>query len=342
MSDVASLSRGQRVTPPVLTDTDEYPQPLGSAPLWSENYLTHAYDHTTGVGIFLHFNRVPFNQHIWEGVFACYLPGDRFLVVRDFSWDENNHKGPGANNLRYEVIEPFRQWRKTFRGAARLVTGTELRAGPLNDGIHVFVDMDLVFDGSGPAFNLQDMGKQFWGTDHYEQHGDITGRIHFDGAHVGLGSESYDFSGPSLRDHSHGPRDLRPMKNSAWLHGDFPSGRRFLLFHVWLKAGPPYKYFRVGDQDGFALVELTSETPLIQDLDQALDPYELHFAGTDGAGVIRAEPLQALPFSFVGPNEWVIGRHVDAHHLCVETMSRFEWDGEIGYGNSERSVYFPD
>ncbi|WP_084027694.1 hypothetical protein [Mycobacterium avium] len=325
--------------PSYLKDSDELPQPVRDIPLWSENYLTQAFDPSTGVGFFFHLSRMPFNYNVWEGVFTCYLPGDRFLVARDFSWDSND-KGPGSNALRFEVVKPWERWSKRFRGAALLVTGDQLRAGPIADDSHVFVDADLTFDNIGPVFDIGDMGDQFWARAHYEQHGKFSGRVSFDATHLALGSESYEFNGTGLRDHSVGARDILKMNNHVWTHGEFPSGRLFMVMDVHTKVGPPFLYVVVGDKDGFHTVELTRPTARIDDPSQVFDSHELCFVGPDGPSVIKAEILQAIPYSFTGPNEWSLGTHPNAHHLVIEGLTRFEWDGEVGYGLTERSVCF--
>jgi len=339
MTDVSAAPPTPVEYPSYLKDSDELPQPVRDIPLWSENYLTQAFDPATGVGFFFHLSRMPFNYDIWEGLFTCFLPGDRFLVARDFSWDTND-KGPGSNALRFEVVTPWQRWSKRFRGAALLVTGDQLRAGPIADDSHVFVDADLTFDNIGPVFDIGDMGEQFWARAHYEQHGQFTGHVSFDGTHLGLGAERYDFTGTGLRDHSLGARDILKMNNHVWTHGEFPSGRLFMVMDVHTKVGPPFTYVVVGDQNGFTKVELTRPTSRIDDASQVFDPHELHFVGPNGPSVIKAQILQAIPYSFTGPNEWSLGTHPNAHHLVIEAQTRFEWDGEVGYGLTERSVAF--
>lgn len=339
MTEVSAAPPTPAEYPSYLKDSDELPQPVRDIPLWSENYLTQALDPSTGVGFFFHLSRMPFNYNVWEGLFTCYLPGDRFLVVRDFSWD-TNEKGPGSNALRFEVVKPYEQWSKRFRGAALLVTGDELRAGPIPDDSHVFVDADLTFNNIGPVFDIGDMGDQFWARSHYEQHGRFTGRISFDATHIGKGAESYEFNGTGLRDHSVGARDILKMNNHVWAHGEFPSGKLFMVMDVHTKVGPPFLYVVIGDQNGFHKVELTRPTARIDDASQVFDPHEFHFVGPDGPSVIKGEILQAIPYSFTGPNEWSLGTHPSAHHLVIEGQTRWEWDGEAGYGLTERSVCF--
>jgi hypothetical protein len=324
--------------PSYLMDDSEGPQPVQDVPLWSENYFTQAYDPNAGVGFYFHFSRMPFNYNIWEGLFTCYLPDDRFLVARDFSWD-SDPAGPGTNQLQFEVIKPWRQWSKRFRGAAQLVTGDQLRAGPIADDSHVFVEMDLTFDALAPQFDIGDMGEQFWAKKHYEQHGRFTGTVSYDGNTLGKGAESFEIDGTGLRDHSVGPRDISKMDNHAWFHGQFPSGRNFMVMD--LRTKPDYtdfKYIVVGDGEGYTRADLMDPTPLIEDPANTFDGYELRFDSDQGQSVIKAEVLQASVYSFTGPNEWCLGTHPNAHHLLIEGQTRFDWDGEIGYGLTERSV----
>jgi hypothetical protein len=323
--------------PSYLKDRDELPQPVQDVPLWSENYLSQAYDPTSGVGFFFHVSRMPFNYNIWEGVFTCFLPGDRFLVARDFSWDTND-KGPGSNALRFEVVEPWKTWSKTFKGAAQLVTGDELRAGAVQDDSHVYVEMELTFDAMAPVFDIGDMGTQFWAHAHYEQHGKYTGKVAFEGTHLGVGAESYEFNGVGMRDHSVGARNVSKLKNHAWLTGEFPSGRVFMLMDLVLKEGPGFTYIVISDGTTFTRVQLTNPSPIINDAADVFQSYALEFEGPEGPSVIKAEILQAMPYSFTGPNEWCLGTSPKVRNLIVEAQTRFEWDGEVGYGLTERSV----
>ena len=65
------------------------------------------------------------------------------------------------------------------------------------------------------------------------------------------------------------------------------------------------------------------------------DPYELDF----GEPRIGTEILHLLPNGFEGPNDICLGYDPTVTTAAnFEGFSRFEWDGEVGYGLTERSV----
>jgi len=342
---MSEVKLGKVAFPSYIQDSHEVPQPIkADVPCWSENYFDHGYDPSQDLGFFFHMSRMPFNPNVFEGVFAIYLPGDRYLVARDFSWADDNPKGPGSNALRYEVIKPHQKWSKRFRGAAQLVTGEQMRSGPIADDSHVFVDVDLTWEAAGPIFDIgTDMGTQFWAHFHYEQHGTITGRISFDGTCLGKGKESYEFKGTGLRDHSIGARDVAPMGTHVWTTGHTPSGKLFMIMDVHLKEGDPFIYCILGDKaNGFSRVKQTSKSALIEKASQYKDGYEMRFETEDGKKhVLKAEIIKGVPYSFTGPNEWCLGFNSNAHHVLYEGISRFELDGEVCYGLTERSIIPP-
>jgi hypothetical protein len=65
------------------------------------------------------------------------------------------------------------------------------------------------------------------------------------------------------------------------------------------------------------------------------DPYILEL----GEHRISAEILHLLPNGFEGPNDICLGYDPAITTTAnFEAMSRFEWDGEVGYGLTERSL----
>ena len=68
---------------------------------------------------------------------------------------------------------------------------------------------------------------------------------------------------------------------------------------------------------------------------EAADPYVLEL----GEHRIRGEILHLLPNGFDGPNDICLGYDPAVTSAAnFEAMSRFEWDGEVGYGLTERSL----
>jgi hypothetical protein len=321
-----------------LSDSDEYPHPVQDVPLWSENYLTQFYDPDAQVGVYMHLSRSPINPNLWLENFVVYLPGNRFLVSRGYG-NRDTPTGPAAVGLSWECTRPYVEWIKRFDGGARLVSGEELIAGPLADGMHIGVQMELTCRASGHVFDMGDMSHQSWAKLHYEQHCDMTGHVSYLGKRI-------EVKGTGLRDHSVGPRDLSRMGNHVWHSGQFPSGRGFQFCNVRYREGcgdGELRYAVVTDHDGIHLATMEN-TPIITEESQAYDGYEMRMVTGDGTRhVIRAEVLQVMPFSLLGPNEISHGNNTGpaATHLLLDCQARYEWDGEIGYGLTERSVVRP-
>lgn len=316
-----------------FSDLDEFPHAPGGEPGWSESYLVQAYSPSTGVGIFAHTNRCHFDPSLWSEVFAIYLPGDRFVVAKGFGYGTAASEVGGSLSLGVE--QPFGRVTTGYRGAGQPISGPVLRAGGAPSGQHVGVELALVHDALGPAFAVGDVRPGAFGHTHYEQHMRARGQLICDG-------ERIEFDGTGLRDHTWGPRDLSVMGNHVWLHGEFPSGRWFTVTYVCQGQGgaPLLEFHAVGDRDGLTRAELVSPAPLLTDEEQVRDGYQLSLRAAGTRHTIRGDILAPMAFSFAGPVEMTLGsdRTDGSSHTIFECQTRYEWDGEIGYGLSERSV----
>lgn len=317
--------------PPFLQPADDLPHAIADEPLWSENYLSHAVFPDAGCAHWLHQGRTAFDPTCWEEILVFYLPGDRFLCAKGSALLPDA-QGPQGPRLAYRCDEPFAQWTKTFHGPARLVPGDDLRAGALTDGLSVGVHMELVWTARGPAFDM-DMSGQSWGHAHYEQDCLVAGFIEATG-------ERIELAGAGLRDHSWGPRDFSPIDHHCWIHGQWPDGRAFMIFHLLTMQGQLLSHVTVEDGSGRLPGRIVSEAPLIFDLGQAKDPYVLTFETERGAVEIGAEVGPLAVLSMAGTSELVIGRDPEptASHWLAEGTTRFSWDGVDGWGLTERTV----
>jgi hypothetical protein len=311
-----------------LTDADELSHESSGEALWSENWLTYAWCPDVAVGVYFHICRRPGPIGIYEETFNVYLPGDRLLTSRGFA--ARVPGAPSVSGVSFRCDEPFRQWTTCFRGAARLVTGDELRAGPLVDGPYVDVDLEMVITAMSPPFDIGSQHlMQSWGTGHYEQHHEVTGVLRF-------GDELIELTGAGLRDHSWGPRDWKGIGDTTWFHGQFPaSGRSFMGISVPGRPPfEPYTFACISDRTSVREVDFVS-VPEVTVVYHPTDPYEFSFGTDDGLTVIRAQMLHSMPMSFMRPAEIGIGFHRGSPtttHDFRENMTRFDWDGEVGYG----------
>jgi hypothetical protein len=301
---------------------------------WAENYLSHAYSPGNGIGVYFHQGSASFDPLLWNDIFVCWLPGDRFLVSKGFA-RLGSRTGPSGPGLTYRCDEPFRKWTKTFDGAARLVPGAVLRAGALADGLHVPVCMRLDFTATSPAFDIGDIGEQNWASSHYQQHCRVTGNL-------GYGDDEVVFDGTGIRDHSWGPRDTSGLARYEWSTAQFADGRNLVVFCAGNRDGTGDHAFGVLGHGGeLEVVEVVERAPHLMAEGGVLEPYRLRFNTSVGAVTVDAEPLSSAPLSLAGKGELVLGHDLDgageSHNLIVEAHTRYVWDGVVGFGHTERA-----
>jgi hypothetical protein len=116
-----------------LLPSDDLPHRLADTPHWSENYLSVAAFPDAGAGHWLHLGRTPWDPHLWQEMFCFALPEDRYLVSRATACT-SDVDGPQELACPTATRSRFVGGPKTLRGGARLMTGQELRAGPMTEG----------------------------------------------------------------------------------------------------------------------------------------------------------------------------------------------------------------
>lgn len=323
--------------PDWLTDADELPHQLGTdlPPLWCENYLSYVWSPANEVGIYLHLCRKPGPIEIWDEQVIVALPGDRYLLTKGFA-EGRVEGGPSVAGVHLRCEEPFARWHKRFRGGARLLTGDEYRSGPLTDGEHVAVEWETTWTAFSPPFDFGTATlDQPWGVGHYEQHHRVQGELRFL-------DESYDIAGTGMRDHSWGARDYREIGTTTWLHGQFPDSGRWLMavLVTGLPPRPAFAFALLGEGDAVTVVEAAG-MPSATTLEETAAPYELVLTAADGTtSRIAAEVLNQPRAALVGPGEIALGTFAApaANHHYIDAFTRFTWDGDTGYGITERSV----
>jgi hypothetical protein len=318
-----------------LLAEDEVLHEPPDVPAWVENYLSQAYCPDAGIGFFLHLGGMSFDPRLWNELAVVYLPGDEFVVARSFGYGAEPGSGPRGPSLRYQCVEPYRQWRKSFRGAAQRVSGAAMRAGAVADGVHIALEFDLTYTALSPIFELGEMRDQNWASWHYEQHCAVGGFVRIDG-------ETVELAGSGIRDHSTGIRDLSGLNNHIWCHAQFPSGRSMCLMYLSNADGTGrmnHAAMCVGDE--VRLGRLVSAAPLLDTWAQAGSDYQLTFDFGEHETSLTAEILSVGALTICGPGELILGNATGspgAHHVLSEAMTRFTWDAETGHGMSERTV----
>lgn len=325
--------------PQWLRDLDELPHAPEPVALWCENYLTYLWAPDAEVGVWTHMCHRGGPPERWDEKVLIALPGGRVLASKAV--------GPGCSDLSSSTVracalglrceQPFGRWTMTFDGDARPLSCKELFAAPVADGGHVPVELRLECSAFAAAYDFGEQHlDQSWGHGHYEQALAYTGTLK-----VGDG-EQIELHGTGLRDHSWGPRDYAQIGSTAWIHGQFPqSGRTFMA--VAVSGRPPrpaFSYAVVGDAAGIAPAS-ASQLPILNDAERAGEAYELVLEGPGAArSVLGAEVLSTVRMAFVGPTEIALGKHrsAEANHDYLISFTRFQWDGEVGYGITDRTV----
>ena len=320
--------------PAWLRDIDELPHAPEPVPLWCENYLTYLWAPDTGVGVWTHMCHRGGPPERWDEKVLIALPDGRVLAAKAIGPGHlgDAPTGPRTCALSLCCEQPYRRWTMTFDGDARLLTRAELHEQPVADGEHTPVRLQLDIEALGPAYDFGEQHlDQSWGHGHYEQPLSYKGTIQ-----VG-DEEQITLAGTGLRDHSWGPRDYAQIGSTAWIHGQFPtSGRTFMAVAVTGRPPrPQFTYAVAGDAERCERATVGA-LPLIGDEGDVHAPYELELNGT----LIRAEVLDTVRMAFVGPTEIALGRHRGerVNHDYLIAFTRFQWEGEIGYGVTDRTV----
>lgn len=298
--------------------------------LWSENYCFTAYDATTRTGLWLHLGRTPYDPRLWRELVTVYLPSGDFAVTKGY-FRSDNPSGPAGPGLRFDCVQPWNRWRATFDGAAVTETPANLTANLMSDGRHAPLTFDIDYQALSPVFEMgEEMQKQSWGHVHYEQLCTVRGPIRYS-------DQIIDFDGVGIRDHTRGPRDMNGVDRHVWLHGIFPSGKAFVVLDF---KSIGHRLTRAAILDGTDMrAARVLNSPLLTDQARAQDPYQIVLDDNGTQTTIQAEILHDLTFALVPENEITIGVRKDlATHWLLEGQSRFTWDGETGYGLSERTL----
>jgi hypothetical protein len=309
-----------------LTDTSEFPTLDLPQPDWTENYCFVCYDPATEIGLWTHLGRAPFDRTLWRELTMIYLPSGERLVEKSYGRTETD-RGPGAACLSFQCEEPWQRWRMTRDGNVRRTTAAALDGAMVGDGAQERAAFELTVVPRSPAWDWGEVEDAHgWGKLHYEQLCTVTGMFV-------LGGEEIVFDGAGLRDDTRGPRDFTVFESHIWAWANFPSGRGFILLQLIIGGETLDRVVVI--EDGNLRPERLRNRPVLADRSHGDEPYVLDL----GQDQITAELLHPLPNGFAGANDICIGYDpavVEAANF--ETFTRFEWDGEIGYGLTQRAV----
>jgi hypothetical protein len=321
---------------PVDTQTiapDELPAvdlPAG----WTENFCNQSYCPESGAGLWFHLSRLSGPVPVWRDILIAYLPGDRFLVAKGHGAGAHA-RGPGSGMLSLSCDEAWTRWTMRFCGAVCDVSGDELRAGALSDQAHHIATIEMSWTAMAPVWDLgEEMQTQTWTQTHYEQACRVSGSIE-------IGGESIDLAGTGIRDHSRGPRDFGTVHDHWWVTGQFPDGRSFAVLEVTGHTSDSHLLRRAYVSDGLDGVREAEVLSLESELGgDGPVRHRVVLRDGDSDHTIDARILQTMPFGMGPPNELILGKTLKSPTTLRlwEAQTQFTWDGQVGYGLTERSL----
>lgn len=245
-----------------------------------------------------------------------------------------------VGGLRFEIIEPMKEWRIRFDGPLNQA-GTD-RAIPVEavvaagawDGPTEDVSFDLRFIRDQPAYMYRQRPE--W-DGLFDAHIDEVGRV------VGtlrVGEREWDIDGRGCKDHSWGVRDWGRPKGWRWVDMQFEEGPELTTWRAtfdgtnWLQDGAIYLDGEADPITSYAESLTFAERP------RADRPDRWEFDIRSEKHTIRgeAEILRVVPLLFGF-------RNADGERGMLwndKTMFRCETeDGRVGYGTAEFQFHAP-
>lgn len=211
----------------VSDDLIHVPEPH---PGWRESYYFDFYDPVLGIGMWHSAGKRPHKGHSGYAIGAWGMHTLAGIGRDHFAEHKEEHVVGG---LRYECVEPLKQWRTTFEGdlgipapQLRLDVRSLLPEGQA-EMQRVPVTFDLTFTATTPAYTYKDL--PVWKplfSGHLDQIGRTTGTLT-------IADKTYAINGVGGRDRSWGTRDWAYPR--MWRFIDL-AGDRFSLMLWYTEA----------------------------------------------------------------------------------------------------------
>ena len=310
---------------PILDAQHDFAHPVEGDAAWSESYYFNAYDPASDTGFFTRIGIRPNEGTIDVGL-SVWLPGAELAQtggVREQR--EMIDAGLEVAGVRYERIEPMKQWRLTAEADAlvRDLSGADEPRGAR-------VALDVTFEALTPAIGTDGQGsegagassatKQLVAKGHLEQAGRWTGWIEVDGTRHTLGDARGN------RDKSWGPRRWGGPRMWRWFSINVGDDTHFGGIRIGTDLGDLHRGWVWRDGEHASITEWAVTT----DLDPDGTTHRVtRVKATDKRGRVhdlRGDLLR------VAPHRTDHGERVT---LLNEGLARWTYEGRTGYGISE-------
>lgn len=294
-------------------------------PNFNESMYFNFYDRSRGWGGFARIGNRP-NEGYAEVTLALYSPGGTAL----FQYQRPSiaeHKELNSGGMCFEILEPGRHLRVTYKGSAVYLE----QPLDLEDPRKAFtnnpwrqVELSLDYYGLSPVYGGETPAEAanselVFARGHTEQHVRAVGTLNVDG-------ELIPINALGLRDHSWGPRSWQSPAYYRWLTAEFDESFGFMGSWIHLQSGADLQsgfIFRDGRN------ELVHRVDIVTDRDEHTGYHRalrvvLHTAG--GATEVTGEVLTMLPLR---------NRRDGKVTRIAEGLTRWRIGNQVGYGWSE-------
>ncbi len=294
-------------------------------PNFNESMYFNFYDRNRGWGGFARIGNRP-NEGYAEVTLTLYRPEGTVL----FQYERppiKEHRELHAGGMRFEILEPARHLRVTYRGKALFLQ----QPLDLEDPQRAFtsnpwreVELHLDYYGLSPMYGGETPGEAastelVFARGHTEQHVRAVGTLSVDG-------ETIPIDGLGLRDHSWGPRSWQSPAYYRWLTAEFDESFGFMGSWIHLQSGTDLKsgfVFRDGSNELVHQVELVTERDEHTGYHRALRVV-LHTAS--GPLHVTGEVISMVPLR---------NRRDGKVTRIAEGLTRWRMGSQTGYGWSE-------
>jgi len=310
---------------PILDAAHDFAHPVEPDTAWSESYYFNAYDPGTDTGLFTRIGIRP-NEGTMDVGLSVWLPGTDLAVVRAVRPQTAMvDTGLDVGGVRYERIEPMRQWRISCDAEAIV---EDLSGGRAPRSTRL--SLDLAFRALTPAVGADGQGRtgkgastatrQSVGKGHLEQAGRWTGWIAADGVR-------HTFTeARGNRDKSWGPRRWGGPRMWRWfsinLGDDFHLGG----IRIGTDLGDLHRGWVWRDGAAASIRDWTVKSTLADD---GLTHRRSQVRATDAHGRVHVLDGEVLRVAGALHDRGAGGT------VLNEGLARWTCDGRTGYGISE-------